>query len=338
MKKLLIFIFLLICLFNFSCTNPTSSPQTSTYKILVSRFESQNNRNLYIRNLDGSEEICLSSNLKYSFNGKFTPDGTKIFFFSSDSNVISRVKFIIVDQDGNNRDCLLETSGVHLHNFSLSNTDMVYVKVMDDRAQIYRLDFETKTEINFSPYPYLDFYPEYSPDRQKIAFVRCYNDTNSIYIMNKEGGELTRILYYYSENSSRMTNVRFTADGRKIIFYFKGELFRIDIDGKNLIQLTESEGPIDGRNLTVSPIGYEIVYNEWESEEFIAHTYIQNIFFGTRLELFDLSGPSWDYIFTPNGRNVFFSTNDGIFMVDVDGNFVRQISFNEHAFDLYEYK
>ena len=300
MRKLVIFISLIYCLFNLDCTNPTDSQVTSTYKILVSSYEGPQT-NLYIRNLDGSEEINLSLGLIYSCCGQFTPDGTKIVFFSYDSIVVSTVKLYVVEKDGNNLKFLSEFLEPYYVHFSISNTDAIYGKRVGDQQQIYKIDYDTNTETNLSNNSYRDGGPIYSPDRLKIAFGRYHNNTISLNIMNNDGSNQT-VVYTFSEPyNESLAKMLFTPDGTRIIFYFDGEIYRINVDGTNLKQITESEGFIDTRNLSISPWGDKIVYNEWEKEEFIAHTYIQNIYSDRRYELIELSDPSWDYIFTPNG-------------------------------------
>lgn len=332
MRYLITFIFSIIFIFNIDCTNPTDSQRTSIYKILISRD------NLYIRNIDGSEEINLSPNLKYTFHGRFTPDGTKVGFFSSDSIVISTIKLYVVDTNGNNIKFLSENPEPYGNHFSISNSDIIYPQRIGDRLQIYKVDFETMTEINLSNNSYSDGGAIYSPDGSRIAFGRYSNGTRSLCLMNNDGSNKT-IIYTFSEPpSDGLAKMVFTPDGMRLVFYFDGEIFQINVDGSNLKQITESERFIDTMNLSMSPLGDKVIYNEWDPENFVAYTYIHNIYTKQRIELFNLSGPSWDYIFTPNWRDVLFTSNDGVFIVDVDGNFVRQLSYNEHASDIYEYK
>jgi len=280
----------------------------------------------------------LSSELKNSYSGKFTPDGTRIGFLSSDTNINPIQKVYVIDKDSKNIKYLLELPVHHSGHFSLSNTDVIYEKGTGDRSQIFKVDFQTSIEINLSNNSYHNYEPIYSADRLKIAFARYYKNTRSLCIMNADGSDQTEIYKFIGLSDLGLHNLLFTPDGTRIVFYFQGEIYRINVDGTNLKKLTESGGQIDIRNLSMSPIGDKIVYNEWEISTHISHTFIQNIYGHQKLELFELSEPTWNYIFTPAGRDVFFSTSENLYIVDVGGNIIRQLSRNEHVTDIYDYK
>jgi len=205
---------------------------------------------------------------------------------------------------------------------------------------IYQIDFETKTEINLSNSPYDDHSSNYSSDRLQITYIRRHSDRISLYIMNNDGSNQTELHNNLNQPSMLIGNPRFTPDGSKIIFGFGGEIYSINIDGTNLKQLTKSEGTIILRDLCLSPLGDKMVYNEyeWDKTKYIYHIFIKSIYGPNRTELFQSARDSYNYTFTPDGRNLLFTTNDDLYLVDINGNIPRKLFENELINDIYDYE
>ena len=87
-----------------------------------------------------------------------------------------------------------------------------------------------------------DFFPRWSPDGKKIIFSsRRYSDRD-IYVMDADGGNLTRLTNLPGNDS----NPIWVMDGQYIIFSRRPQtnwdLFVMDADGSNVWQLTDSPG------------------------------------------------------------------------------------------------
>jgi len=173
--------------------------------------------------------------------------------------------------------------------------------------------------------------PTWSPDGRKIAFSREYKDTDKvwqqeIWIMNSDGSELTQI------KSLKGGGPYFTPEGR-IVFHSeyqdkKSEISIADIDGNNIIQLTDNDA--EEWHPEVSPDGKHIAFMSDRDGSF--EIYVMNIDGSNQKRLTNNDVGDWYPSWSPDGSQLIFSSKtDGIksiYMMNKDGSSVKQIIKN----------
>lgn len=173
-----------------------------------------------------------------------------------------------------------------------------------------------------------DSAPAWSPDDSKIAFGRQYKDADEIkqieiWLMNSDGSEQTQI------KSLNGGGPCFTPDG-KIVFHSefinkKSEISIADIDGKNIIQLTNNNAK--EWHPEVSPDGKHIAFMSDRDGSF--EIYVMNIDGSNPKRLTTSETDYWYPSWSPDGSQLIFSATTGedktIYIMNNDGTEVKKI-------------
>ena len=212
-------------------------------------------------NYDGTDRQILHP---ISFNGfgdvmilgapRYSSDGEKITYTSQTDNGLADI--YISNADGSNVQNVtsltdsdfpenLESGGTHggtLSSFHPNSDSLVYTQIWqenDSRSRIMSIntDGTNNYPLTQSSGQSCDFYPIYSPDGSKIAFLRTDRvaETHGIYLMNADGGDQHEILRlednftscdqsdFYSVEQG-FTTIDWSPDGQNIVFSTGGDL------------------------------------------------------------------------------------------------------------------
>ncbi len=169
--------------------SPNVEETTKESKIYFSsdRDSQYGDMELYIMNLDGSEQTKIEGVLEPNYDPYFTPDGSKCISFS---------------ECGDNREIYLSdingTGEVNLTNnpaddwgasFSPDGLKIVFLSNRDGNLEIYIMNVDGSEQTRLTDNPADEYAPCFSLDASKIAF-NSYRDGNSeIYIMNTDGSD-----------------------------------------------------------------------------------------------------------------------------------------------------
>ena len=176
--------------------------------------------------------------------------------------------------------------------------------------------------------------PAWSPDGSKIVFAREYWDSEKnwhpeIWIMNADGSEQTQI------KSLRGGGPNISSDGR-IVFHTefkdkKGEISIVDIDGNNLIHLTDNEA--EEQHPEISPDGKQIVF--MSNRDGNHEIYVMNIDGSNQKRLTNNDIDDWYPSWSPDGSKIIFSSvkdyktrKKDIYSMNTDGSSLKKIISN----------
>jgi Tol biopolymer transport system component len=156
---------------------------------------------IYTINTNGTGELRVTNNGTNEFDPSYSPDGKKIVFSGEKRNVLPFSTYTVE----------IYTIGVHGNN----------------RVQL----------TNNSTY---DYFPDYSPDGEKIAFSASGKKHSAIYTIRARGGGKTKV----AEGGD---DPDYAPDGKKITYYkgndLHGQIYTNNVSGGGRSKVTAGRSP-----------------------------------------------------------------------------------------------
>ena len=224
----------------FDPPNASFSPQGD--KILFTR-KIDGRRQIFIVDRDGGNERYLSEYDYDEFDPSFSADGKRIVFVSKHDGSFF---LCTMNPNGSKRKVLTQQSGKIQHpSFSPRGDLIVFNVYQKDASDIYVIKRNGKGVVNLTSSRYIDEQPLFSPDGSKIIFLsnrrgRRYSD---ICVINTKG-ELFKNL---TDGLNFINKAPIIArNGKFIVFesikFNDCEIYRVDLDGKELLNLSNHPG------------------------------------------------------------------------------------------------
>lgn len=143
-----------------------------------------------------------------------------------------------------------------------SNGKIAFTSDRDGNSEIYLMNADGTGQLRLTNSPQSEDYPTWSPDGRRIAFLRQSGGVFSINLMNADGTNQTELTRIIPNNIQPYPYERFgmswSPDGAKIAFQDSTDIFAINIDGSNRVNLTG--GQFVNYEPTWSPDGARIAF------------------------------------------------------------------------------
>jgi len=178
-----------------------------------------------------------------------------------------------------------------------------------------------------------DSWPRWSPNGKWIAFHSNLDGNYEIYVIRPDGTDLTRVTDYPGLDQYP----EWSPNGKQLAIRRDLELYLIDNDGSNPVQLTFTTPPTINQMASWSPDGKQLAF--LSTREGYPSVFVMDVDGSNQINLtpradtvapWSSRAPGW----SRNGQYIYFtgrrpetSVNENIFVMNADGTSVTQLTF-----------
>ncbi len=244
-------------------------------KILFDEGESPDGMppQIYVMDPDGSHVRQLTETPPgtISRSAAWSPDHQKIAFVSNRDGDPEDTEIYVMDADGSNVQQLTKHRGFDGFPFwSPDGNQIFFTRDTDPPAtspifplrspRIYVMDSDGSNERLTELPPHWG--SSWSPDGERIVFVKNFDGFNEIYVMDSDGSNVQQLTHTPGRDAWNLAP-KWSPDGQKIVFDSTRdgnfEIYVMDPDGSNVQRLTHND-KVDARPAW-SPDGQRIVFH-----------------------------------------------------------------------------
>jgi Tol biopolymer transport system component len=217
---------------------------------------------LYIMDIDGSNQERLTTDGVKTGNYSLSPDGNRIVFNLDEDNLCT------INDDGTWLIPILSGRDAFEPAWSPDGTKIAFQSWEHDPSEIYVMDVDGGNLTRLTDNSDYDDYPAWSPDGTKIAFVSDRDGNYEIYVMNADGSDQQRL----TNNSAYDLSPIWSPDGSEILFQSSrggGKywgVFIMNADGTNVRSLTPTISYSSNKPFW-SPDGTKIVFHSYKDSD-----------------------------------------------------------------------
>ncbi len=219
-----------------------------------------------------------------------------------------------------------------------ANGKIAFTSDRDGNSEIYLMNSDGTGQMRLTNSPDREDYATWSPDGRRIAFLRLNKGIFSINLMNADGTNPSELTRFVPNNISSYPNERFgiswSPDGGKIAFQDSTDIFTINLDGSNRINLTN--GQFINYEPSWSPDGSRIAFaRSIFSHGFYPDVYVMNVDGSNVTRITDAPDygesrfPDW----SPDGQRITLGLSADILdppslaLIDPDGTNIQFLQF-----------
>jgi Tol biopolymer transport system component/formylglycine-generating enzyme required for sulfatase activity len=214
---------------------PTATPIGGGGRIA---FESNRDGNweIYVMNVDSSEQTNLTNNPAYDRGPSRSPDGRRIAF---ESNRDGNWEIYVMNADSSGVTRLTNHPDYDSSpSWSSDGQYIAFISMCEGNREIYVMNADGYGQTNLTNNPADDWDPSWSPDGWPIAFVSRRDGNWEIYVMNADSSGVARLTNHPDYDSSPS----WSPDGRRIAFESRRdgnrEIYVMNADSSGVTRLT----------------------------------------------------------------------------------------------------
>lgn len=268
------------------------------------------NGQIYIMNINGTNNVNLTKNDGNNSFPVFSPNGSKIAYWSSK-------EIYIMNSDGSNQRNLTNRPvnfniyGYDQPVFSPDGSKIAFPSDRDGNREIYLMNLDGSEQTNLTNNSGYDLDPAFSPDGSKIAFRSDRGDNDrEIYIMNVDGSEQNNL----TNNGIDDDDPSFSPDGSKIVYHSNNNISVMNIDGSGKTVLSAGYSPV------FSPVESVIAFMIGNPSDI----YIINIDGSGKTKLSNSSEWDGEPIISLDGTKIVFRSDrenkiPNLYIMNIDG-------------------
>jgi TolB protein len=201
---------------------------------------------------------------------------------------------------------------------------VAYVSFRDGNAEIYVMTDNDAAPTRLTNDPELDDWPDWSPDGNRITFQRYVGGKPEIFVMKADGSQQINL----TNNPASDYNPAWSPDGTQIAFSSNRaggalQIWVMNADGTGAIQLTNT--PELNSSPAWSSDGSRIAFESTRDGQ--REIYIMNAN-GTGQTRLTFTGNNYGPDWSPDGGQIALSSGDGIWVINVDGTHLTQLTVN----------
>lgn len=216
-----------------TATEPPPTPTPAPILPCNIAFESDRdgNREIYSMDPDGSNPVNLTNNPADDFDPVWSPEGAKVAFVSNRETESGGGLFIyVMNPDGSDVEQVSHEPDSQFPDWSPQGGKIAH----SSGGDVFLVDLIEGTEINLTNSPERDEQPKFSPDGQRIAWLKDVDYSRQIFVMDLDGGNSIRVT-----NGGNVDSLDWTVDGRLFAHWSQpdGICFNcvVTADGKEII-------------------------------------------------------------------------------------------------------
>lgn len=189
--------------------------------------------------IDGTGDIKLTNSASnFNQNISWSPNGEQVAFIGHVQPNPSFVRAVYIANADGSGSSPLANSPTFLSSVDWSPDGTKFVYATDTEIFVMNTDATGQTRLTTSQStpdgPTHDLNPRWSPDGTKILFTKASNNNRELYMMNADGSGQTRLFNWQGDDGD------WSPDGQAVVFHLSNEIYRVNLDGTNLVRLTNN--------------------------------------------------------------------------------------------------
>ncbi|MGV8119040.1 MAG: hypothetical protein AB2L14_04665 [Candidatus Xenobiia bacterium LiM19] len=220
------------------CANPFISYDGSKVTYISNQDGQQN---VFIMNIDGTNQVNLTHSSTEEHEPSFSPDDSKIAFsrLVNHGGGYSCTEVFTMNTDGSDVKQLTDLAKVDGDPvWSPDGTKIAFssMRALSTDIWIMNPDGSSPQNLTKSPVGVYNLEPYWTPDSASILFNRVENANGDISIMKRDGTEVRSL----TDSNFPEGDPAVSTDGRMVIYYRDAQIYRMNIDGTNVVNLTDN--------------------------------------------------------------------------------------------------